>query len=450
MPSPATPDVPLRGVDDLLAPFEAAQKPREQWRIGTEAEKFGVLATAKPAPFDAGVAEVLAALVERHGWIAQREYADRPVIALRRGAANITLEPGAQLELSGAPLDTIHQTREEFAGHMAEAVAAGHALGIRWITLGFRPFARQADLPWVPKLRYAVMREYLPTRGARGLDMMRRTATVQANLDYANADDAFEKLRIALRVQPIVSAMFANAPYYEGRDTGHASHRLDVWGDVDPDRTGLLVDLWDGPASYARYVEWALDAPMFLVLRAGQVHRNTGQTFRAFMKDGFEGLRATQQDWETHLNTLFPEARLKRTLEMRGADGQSQATLTAVPALWKGLLYDDEARAQAASLASKITPEALREAQPAIAREALRAPLQGRPVAEWASDLLGIAESGLRRLGNLDAAGDDEGIHLSPMRALLDLGHCPADALRARVGATPSLDALREAGVVYG
>lgn len=448
MPSPVTNDVPLRSVDDLLAPFQAAEKPREQWRIGTEAEKFGVSADgSKPAPFDGGVAEILRGL-ERHGWIPQREYADRPVIALRRGAASITLEPGAQLELSGAPLDTIHQTHEEFGGHMVEVVAASQQLGLRWITLGFRPFASQADLPWVPKLRYGVMREYLPTRGTRGLDMMRRTATVQANLDYANAEDAFEKLRIALRVQPIVSAMFANSPWLEGASP-RASHRLDVWQDVDPDRTGLLVDLWDGPARYERYIEWALDVPMFLVLRAGKLHLNTGQTFRAFMKDGFDGLVATQQDWETHLNTLFPEARLKRTLEMRGADGQAQDTLTAVPALWKGLLYDDDSRRAAAALASKISPEGLRAAQPAIANDALKATLEGREVAEWASELLAIAEAGLERLGNLNVAGDDERIYLKPIRALVDRGESPADALRRRAPQA-RFEALVDAGVVYG
>lgn len=448
MPSPVTHDAPLRGVDDLLAPFEAAQKPREQWRIGTEAEKFGVM-DGRAAPFEGGVREVLKRLARRRGWTPQREHADRPVIALKRGAASITLEPGAQLELSGAPLDTIHQTREEFGGHMSEVVAESAELGLRWITLGFRPFAAQADLPWVPKLRYGVMKEYLPTKGSRGLDMMRRTATVQANLDYADADDAFEKLRIALRVQPIVSAMFANAPWLEGQDAGFASHRLDVWTDVDPDRTGLLVQLWDGPASYERYIEWALDVPMFLVLREGKVHRNTGQTFRQYMKDGFGGIVASRQDWETHLNTLFPEARLKRTLEVRGADGQAQHLLVAVPALWKGLLYDDDARRAAASLASKITPNGLKAAQPEIAKRAMKATLEAREVAEWASELLAIAESGLQRLGNLSENGDDERIYLKPLRAQVDRGMSPADILRERVS-TPSMDALRDAGVVYG
>ena len=445
MPSP-THDAPLRGVDDLLAPFHAAEKPRALWRIGTEAEKFGVVGS-KAAPFEGGVRELLKRLAANRGWSPKREHPDRPVIALKRGAASITLEPGAQLELSGAPLDTIHQTHEEFGGHMAEVVAESRDLGLRWITLGFRPLAAQADLPWVPKLRYGVMREYLPTKGSRGLDMMRRTATVQANLDYSSAEDAFEKLRISLRLQPIVSAMFANAPWLEGG--GYvASHRLDVWTDVDPDRTGLLFELWDGPARYERYVEWALDVPMFLVLRDGKIHANTGQTFRSFMNDGFEGLVATHEDWETHLNTLFPEARLKRTLEVRGADGQAQDTLTAVPALWKGLLYDEEARRGAAALASKVTPDGLKAAQPEIARRALKAKLDGREVAEWASDLLALAESGLQRLGNLSAAGQDERIYLKPIRALVDQGKCPADVLRERVK-TPTVDALADAGVVY-
>ncbi len=446
MPSP-TNDAPVRTTEDLLAPFESAQKPRKQWRIGTEAEKFGV-GEQGPAPFEGGVDRVLMRLAEQHGWVPQREYDDRPVIALRRGGASITLEPGAQLELSGAPLDTIHQTHEEFGGHMAEVVAASKELGLRWITLGFRPFASQAQLPWVPKLRYGVMREYLPTKGTRGLDMMRRTATVQANLDYANAEDAFLKLRVSLRLQPIVSAMFANAPWIEGADTGIASHRVDVWRDVDPDRTGLLTQLWDGPASYERYIEWALDVPMFLVLREGKIIANTGQTFRAYMKDGFEGLTATQSDWETHLNTLFPEARLKRTLEVRGADGQDQTLLPAVPALWKGLLYDDEALGKAASLSSRISPEGLSTAQQGIAQHALKAKLEGRAVGEWAAEVLSIAEAGLERLGNLNSVGEDERIYLKPLRALVDAGKCPADALREKVP-TLSVDALAAAGCVY-
>lgn len=437
-------DSAIEREDDLLAPFLASEKPRAAWRVGTEAEKFGVHVSGRPARFEGEVAEVLARLVARHGWVAQREHSDRPVIALRRGGASITLEPGGQLELSGAPLDTVHAADLEFASHLAEVEAVSADLGLRWLGLGFHPLATQADLPWVPKLRYEVMREYLPTRGSRALDMMRRTATVQANLDYSDVEDAFRKLRVGLRLQPIVGAMFANAPWYEGHATGHVSHRLEVWADVDPDRTGLLTFLWEGPADYRRYVEWALDAPMFLVVRDGVPHRNTGQTFRAFLRDGFRGLRATRGDWDTHLNTLFPDARLKRTLEMRGADGQRHALVPAVPALWKGLLYDATSLARAESLASRISPEEAEAARRAIPRAGLTATLEGRAVADWAGDVLELAEAGLERLGNLDAEGRDERRYLAPLRALLARGKHPADLVVESAGRSPTVDALIE------
>ncbi len=427
---------------DLLAPFLASEKPRAAWRVGTEAEKFGMHASGRPARFKGEIDVILQRLAERHGWVPQQEHPDRPVIALSRGGANITLEPGGQLELSGAPVETIHATELEFGGHLAEVDAASADLGLHWLGLGFHPLARQADLPWVPKLRYGVMRQYLPTRGRRALDMMRRTATVQANLDYSNADDAFRKLRVGLRLQPVVGALFANAPWYEGRATGHVSHRLEVWEDVDPDRTGLLTFLWEGPADYRRYVDWALDAPMFLIVRGGVAYHNTGQTFRAFLRDGFEGLRATRQDWDTHLNTLFPDARLKRTLEMRGADGQQRALVPAVPALWKGLLYDEATLAKAETLASTITPEAALAARHEIPRSGLRARLGRRSVADWAGDVLELAEAGLARLGNLDAEGRDERRHLAPLRALLAAGKHPADVVREAAGDAPSAAAL--------
>lgn len=430
--------------EDLVAVFHDAEKPRKAWRIGTEAEKFGVHGSGRPAVFEGEIAEVLARLAARHGWSPYREHPDRPVIALRRGWANITLEPGGQLELSGAPLDTIHQTELEFAGHLAEVHAVSKDLDLSWLGLGFRPLARQDELPWVPKLRYGVMREYLPTRGGRALDMMRRTATVQANLDYENVEDAFRKLRVGLRLQPLVGAMFANAPYLEGKG-GIRSHRLAVWSDVDPDRTGLLPLLWEGEPDYARYVEWALDAPMFLVIRDGVPHPNTGQTFRAYLKDGHQGLQATFEDWETHLNTLFPEARLKKTLEMRGVDGQRHKYLPAVPALWKGLLYEPEALSKAESLAGTIHFDALEKARPTFATTGLQGSFQGRALGAWASDVLAIATEGLARLGNLNAKGEDESIYLEPLAALVAAGRCPADEVVEAVGDDPTQEALLRA-----
>lgn len=443
--------LPITGPDDLVAMFHASEKPRPVWQIGTEAEKCGVRADGSALPFEktegpTAVRTVLERLAERHGWSKESEYEGGPCIALKRGRASITLEPGAQLEISGSPLDTLHETSLELLGHAAELRAVSDDLGIAWLGLGFHPFATREELPWVPKLRYAVMREYLPTRGKYAIDMMLRTCTVQANLDYANVDDAFQKLRIGLRLQPIVAAAFASSPWVEGRATGERSRRLHVWSSVDPDRQGLLPQLWEGPASYERYVEWALDAPMFLIKRGGTLHKNTGQTFRSFLKDGFEGLVATHADWETHVNSLFPEARLKRTLEMRGADGQKAGMLTALPAIWKGLLYEEEARRKAESLASRVTYDALEAARPDIANHGLRAKLQGRSVQEWVGEVLELAESGLQRLGVLDAQGRDERIHLAPLRALVEKGLTPADELLAAVpNETPDPKALIEA-----
>ncbi len=433
-------------VDDLLAPFHAAETPRERWAIGTEAEKFGLARDGKPLQYEGpdGVLELLQEFVAKHGWTEQREYEGAPLIALRRGGASITLEPGAQLELSGAPLDTIHQTCAELRGHLAELRSISEPRGIHWLGLGFHPTAAQAELPWVPKLRYGIMKEYLPTRGAMAHDMMRRTSTVQANLDYSDETDAFRKLRIALRIQPIVTAMFANSPWLEGKATGERSHRARVWLHMDPDRSGLLPFAWNDSPTYADYVQWALDVPMFLVKRGKKVHRNTGQTFRSFMDDGFEGLRPTMEDWETHLNTLFPEARLKKTLEVRGADSQPQPRICALPAFWKGLLYDPKAMDAADSLTEAWSLSSLEAVRPAIAEKALAADLDGKPVLEHAQALVAIADDGLERLGNLDGRGKDERVHLRPLRELLDAGECPADQLLHTVGETPTLEALVE------
>ncbi len=426
----------VRTKDDLLELFFDAMKPRSHWRIGTEAEKVSVrLSDYGPVPFEGshGVRTILAELAERHGWYEESEIDGGEVIALRRGEASITLEPGAQLELSGAPQATVHQTCAEFRGHLAELRDIANELGICFLGLGFHPFAKREELPWVPKLRYGVMREYLPTRGSLALDMMLRTCTVQANLDYSDEADAIRKLRIALAVQPIVTAMFANSPVVEGRLTGERSFRARVWLDMDPDRSGLLPFAWKDDFTIARYVEWALDVPMFMVKREGRVVRNTGQTFRAFMKDGFEGVHATAGDWETHVNTLFPETRLKRTIETRGADAPPSSMICAQPALWKGLLYCPAAIRKAEALASRISYDDAVKARPEIAAKALRAKLGNREVGEWATELMAIAMGGLAHLSNLNRSGEDERVHLAKLDTLLQKGQCPADALLEKI-----------------
>ncbi len=435
---------PLGGLDDLLAPFHAAETPRSHFRVGTEAEKFGILrASGAPLPYAApdqgpSVQAVFQALIERHGWHPEAETSGGEPISLRRGGASITLEPGAQLELSGAPVTTIHQTCAEFYGHMAELRDISDELGIHWLGLGFHPFARQEDLDWVPKLRYGIMREYLPTRGRFALDMMRRTATVQANFDYESEEDALRKLRVALRLSPVATGMFANSPWVEEQATGERSHRARVWLEVDPDRAGLLPWAWNDAAGYRDYVEWALDVPMFMFKREGKTVANTGQTFRSFLADGYGGHQATRADWTMHLNTLFPEVRLKGTLEVRGCDGQSTRMTCALPALWKGLLYEPEALSRAEALSSGWTYADVEAARRPIADHGLGARFAGREVGEWADELLRIAEGGLERLGHLNRQGQDETIHLKVLRDLLDRGETPADQLLRLVG--PSAD----------
>ena len=441
----ATPNEPaIQSLDELLAPFHDSETPRERWQIGTEAEKFGLDRHGKPIQYEGtgGVREILEGFAQHHGWTPTPEYEGAPLIALRRGAASITLEPGAQLELSGAPLDTIHQTCAELRGHLAELRTLSEPHGVHWLGLGFQPLATQAELPWVPKLRYGVMKEYLPTRGGMALDMMRRTSTVQANMDYASETDAMRKLRVSLRLQPIATAMFANSPWVEGRAVGERTHRGRVWLDVDPDRSGLLPFMFEEGASYRSYVEWALDVPMFLVKRGKTIHRNTGQTFRSFLSDGYQGLRATRTDWETHLNTLFPEVRLKQILEVRGTDSQPMPLICALPALWKGLLYDDAALAAADSLTEGWTFGALDAIREDVVVRALDADFDGRKVLDWAREALELAEGGLERLGNLDGAGRDERVHLKPLRDLLEAGDSPADVLLRAAGESPSAEDL--------
>jgi glutamate--cysteine ligase len=438
-PSPAH-DVHAQQIsspDQLLIPFHEAMKPAERHRIGAEAEKFGVDAiTGAPIPYEGerSVLTILETLVERHGWKPEYETPGGPLIMLVRAGASVTLEPGGQLELSGAPLENTHQICSEMSGHLAELRDISQELGIMWLGVGFHPFASQAQLPWVPKQRYAIMRRYLPTRGTNGLDMMRRTATVQANYDYVDEEDALRKLRVALRLSPVTTAMFANSPFYEGGLWGGRSYRAKVWLSVDPDRQGLVGPVLERGRRFQDYIEWALDAPMFLIKRGNEVIENTGQSFRSFMKHGFRGHLPTHKDWETHLNTLFPEVRLKRTLEIRGADSLPANLICALPALWTGILYDERALAAAEELTASYTAAELEALRPAIGEKALQATFRGAPLADVAGRILDIAAGGLERRARLNKNGKDERVHLAKISALVDKGWCPADALVEGIG----------------
>ena len=433
---------PLRTSDDLLELFQHAEKPRSEFRIGTEAEKFAVNSdTGAPLSYEGGVTRIFAALVGM-GWHEERETEDGPVIALLRGQASITLEPGSQLELSGAAVTNIHETRTELDQHLAELSGISKELNLTWLGVGFHPLAKQSELGWVPKQRYAIMREYLPTRGSGGHDMMRRTATVQANFDFSDEADALRKLVVCLKLAPLVNALGANSPFAEGKLAGFKSRRGNVWLNMDPARSGLIPALLRAPKpSYRDYVEWALDAGMFLIKRHHRPVTNTGQTFRDFMANGYEGERATFGDWKLHLNTLFPEARLKSTLEVRSSDSLPSRLGCAVPALFTGILYDDQALAEADSFARELNVDELLKARPALVQHGLAAQVGGRPMQQLAERVLEIAHGGLARRAILNAQGEDERVHLKLLTSLVQSGKTPADALIEGLSAdsTPSV-----------
>lgn len=442
-PTHADDDRPLRGLGDFVSVFEAAEKPADRFRIGVEAEKFGVHAPSGAPIGYAGersVARIFDALA-RLGWAAERESDNGPVVALRRNGASITLEPGSQLELSGAALPDVHAARAEFLEHLGELRAVSDELELAWLGVGFHPIARQEELGWVPKQRYAVMKEYLPTRGYAAHDMMRRTATVQANYDYASEEDAMRKLVVSLRLSPLIHAMTANAPFSERRLTAYRSLRGEVWLHMDPARSGLIERLWQkNSPGYADYVEWALDAGMFLFKRGEKVIANTGQPFRDFWKNGFEGHHATLADWRLHLNTLFPEARLKNTIEVRGCDAQRLELSMAVPAVFTGFLYDERALAEAEELARKFDFETVEAARPALVRDALGARIGNVPARALAERLLDIALGGLDRRGRMDSEGRSERTYLEPLVALVSRGECPADEMARGLPTDVELD----------
>jgi glutamate--cysteine ligase len=424
-------DRPISSLDELDTVFRAVEKPADKFRIGAEAEKFAIKADGAPLQYEGedGVVGIFDALSE-YGWEPEREAPDGPIISLRRGAASITLEPGSQLELSGAALPDLHQVEAEFYNHLRELAPISKKLGLTWLGVGFQPLAAQEALSWVPKQRYSIMREYLPTKGHAAHDMMRRTATVQANYDFSSEADAMKKLVLALKLSPLIHAMLANSPFKEGKLAGTKSVRGEVWLNMDPSRSGLIPSLWTpGKKTYRDYVEWALDAGMFLFKREGQVIANTGQTFRAFVKDGFEGHKATLGDWKLHLQTLFPEARLKNTLEVRGCDSLPAHLATAVPALFTGLLYDTRAMDQAIELVAPLDYATMAAARPALIRQGLTAPVGEKTGAQLAQSLYEIASSGLSRRGRRNAQNEDERRFIKPLERLLTSAEAPADDL---------------------
>ena len=419
---------------ELAAYLEAGCKPREQWHIGTEHEKFVFhWADYRPASYaePGGIRELLEGMT-RHGWTPVLE--NGQPIALQRAGASITLEPAGQLELSGEQLDDIHQSCREVNTHLAEVREVAEEIGVGLLGVGFHPTATRAEMPWMPKERYGIMGRYMPQVGSLGLDMMTRTCGVQVSLDFSSEADMVRKLRVSLALQPIATALFANSPFVDGKPSGYLSHRAHIWTDTDPDRCGLPAYVFADGMSFERHVDHALDVPMYFVIRDGHMVDVAGQSFRDFLAGklpGLPGERPTLADWENHLTTLFPEVRLKRYIEQRGTDAGPWRRLCALPALWTGLLYDDAALDAAEQICRDWNPAEIATLLDDVTRLGLQARMRGRRVQDIAREVVAIASDGLARRGRLDAKGRDESHFLDDLHAIAESGITPAERLLA-------------------
>jgi glutamate--cysteine ligase len=427
---------PIENRADLLSVFEGGEKASADWRIGTEHEKFVYRTADQRAPsYDepGGIRDLLEGLTE-FGWKPVVEGGN--VIALSGSDGTISLEPAGQLELSGAALGNLHQTCSEAARHLEQCKSVGERLGLGFLGTGMWPDKRRDDLPVMPKGRYAIMLNYMPKVGSLGLDMMLRTCTIQVNLDYASEADMVKKFRVGLALQPVATALFANSPFTEGQPNGYKSFRSHIWEDTDPGRTGMLPFVFEEGFGYERYCDYALDVPMYFVFRDGKYLDVAGESFRAFLEGKLPqlpGEKPLLTDWTDHLSTAFPEVRLKSFLEMRGADGGRWSRICALPALWVGLLYDNEALEEAWQQVRDWTieeRELLRHDVPRLALDAITP--DGEPMRDFAARVLDIAADGLSRRAQLNSAGDNEGGFLDPLRDVLATGMTPADRMLAR------------------
>ncbi|TFZ57580.1 glutamate--cysteine ligase [Methylorubrum sp. Q1] len=423
---------PLTTRDELIAWFAAGEKPRSRFAIGTEHEKIPFYTTDHmPVPYEGerGIRALLENLGRETGWEPILDAGHIIGLAGPEGGGAISIEPGGQFELSGAPLPDIHATASELDEHLAATKRAAEPLGIGFLDLGMSPKWTREATPQMPKSRYRIMRNYMPKVGKLGLDMMLRTATVQVNVDFSSEADMVRKMRVSLALQPIATALFANSPFTDGRPNGFLSRRSEIWRDTDPDRTGMLAFAFDEGFGYESYVDWLLDVPMYFVKRGETYHDVAGASFRDLMAGRLAqlpGERATVSDWANHASTVFPEVRLKRFLEMRGADVGGPAMIAAQSAFWVGLLYDETALSAAWDLVRGWSAGERESMRAAVPRLGLHASIGGRCLGAVAAEALAIARTGLQARARRDGNGRDEAVYLQPLEAIVAAGRSHA------------------------
>ena len=429
---------PIERHEQLAEYLEAGCKPKEDWRIGTEHEKFGYCRdTLKPLPYEGerSIRVMLEGLRDRHNWSPVEEAGK--LIGLEKDGANVSLEPGGQLELSGAAVETIHETCDEVNSHLREVKDVADEIGVGWIGLGAAPEWTHEQMDLMPKGRYKLMNDYMTRVGTMGRVMMRRTCTVQVNLDFGSEADMVQKMRVALALQPVATALFANSPFFEGKPNGYKSLRSMVWRNLDAARTGTLPFVFDEGFGFERWVDYALDVPMYFVYRDGKYVNALGMSFRDFLKGelpALPGETPTLSDWADHLTTVFPEARIKQFIEMRGADGGPWRRLCALPAFWVGLLYDQSALHAAWDLVKDWDAETRAALRVAAARDGMAAKVGGLSMHDLAREAVAIAEAGLKARARPGAGGlvPDETHFLSALKETVESGKSPADELLDR------------------
>lgn len=436
--SSGEPEPIIEGLSDLVAPMIGGEKPTSAWRIGTEHEKFVYARNDRRAPSyqePGGIRDMLLALRE-FGWEPIEEAGPdgtSNVIAMKGSDGTVSLEPAGQLELSGAPLENLHQTCAETGRHLEQVKTIGEKLGVSFLGLGMWPDKTRAQLPVMPKGRYRIMMNHMPKVGNLGLDMMLRTCTIQVNLDYSSEADMVKKFRVGLALQPLATALFANSPFTEGAPNGYLSYRSHIWSDTDPHRTGMLPFVFEDGFGYERWAQYMLDVPMYFVFRDGQYIDAAGLSFRDFMAGKLSvlpGERPTSSDWWDHLSTAFPEVRLKSFLEMRGADGGPWSRICALPAFWVGLLYDTQALDAAWNLVKGWTMEERERLRNDAPRLGLAAPVPGGgTLQDLGKQVLAIAHAGLAARGRLNASGDNETGYLETLDEIVTSGKVPAQRL---------------------